>query len=225
VSYVAVIAGLLAMRLPPYVRGPKTGSAWAWLSEAVAFLRGDRRVSTLVVLMALFSIFGFPFFVIMPVFARDVLHRGAAGYGLLMTAVGIGALIGALAVALLDRRIRQGPTLLAAGGSFGLLLVAFALSRLYLVSVVLLALTGATMIVNNALTNATIQTLVPDDLRGRVMGFYSFVFVGLAPLGSLQVGALAERIGPSAAVAWGGAVTALAVAVAAWRVPELRRTS
>jgi len=144
---------------------------------------------------------------------------------LLMTAAGIGALVGALAVASLDRRIRQGPTLLAAGGSFWLLLVAFALSRVYLVSLALLALTGATMIVNNALTNATIQTLVPDDLRGRVMGFYSFVFVGLAPLGSLQVGALAERIGPSAAVAWGGAVTALAVAVAAWRVPELRRTS
>src|SRR5256886_9757764 len=225
VSYLAVIAGLLAMRLPPYVRGPKTGSAWAGLSEAVAFLRGDRRVSTLVVLMALFSIFGFPFFVIMPVFARDVLHRGAAGYGLLMTAVGIGALIGALAVALLDRRIRQGPPLLAAAGPFGLLRGAFALSRVYLVSVVLLGLTGATMIVNNALTNATIQTLVPDDLRGRVMGFYSFVFVGLAPLGSLQVGALAERIGPPVAVALGGAATALAVAVAAWRGPELRRNS
>ena len=225
VSYLAVIAGLLAMRLPPHVRTPRTWSASTGLSEAVAFIRGDRRVSTLVVLMALFSIFGFPYFVMMPVFARDVLHRGAAGYGLLMTAVGIGALIGALAVALLDRRIRKGPTLIAAGGSFGLLLVAFALSRVYLVSVVLLGLTGATMIVNNALTNATIQTLVPDDLRGRVMGFYSFVFVGLAPLGSLQVGALAERIGPPVAVALGGAATALAVAVAAWRVPELRRTS
>ena len=225
VSYLAVIAGLLAMRLPPHVRDPRTTSAWTGLSEAVAFIRGDRRVSTLVVLMALFSIFGFPYFVIMPVFARDVLHRGAAGYGLLTTAVGCGALIGALAVAWLDRRIRKGPTLIAAGGSFGLLLVAFALSRLYLVSVVLLALTGATMIVNNALTNATIQTLVPDDLRGRVMGFYSFVFVGLAPLGSLQVGALAERIGPPAAVALGGAATAVAVAVAAWRVPALRRTT
>ena len=161
----------------------------------------------------------------MPVFARDVLHRGAAGYGLMMTAVGIGALSGALAVAALDRRIRKGPTLIAAGGSFGLLLVAFGLSKVYLVSVGLLALTGATMIVNNALTNATIQTIVPDALRGRVMGFYSFVFVGLAPLGSLQMGALAERIGPSAAVAMGGAATALAVGAAVWRVPALRRTA
>ena len=179
----------------------------------------------LVVLMALFSIFGFPYFVIMPVFARDVLHRGAAGYGLMMTAVGIGALVGALAVAWLDRRIRKGPTLIAAGASFGLLLMAFGFSKVYLVSVALLSLTGATMIVNNALTNATIQTVVPDSLRGRVMGFYAFVFVGLAPLGSLQMGALAERIGPPAAVALGGAATALAVAAAAWRVPELRRTA
>jgi len=224
-SYLAVIAGLLAMRLPSYTARPRSGSAWAGLSEALAFIRGERTVFALVVLMALFSIFGFPYFVIMPVFARDVLHRGAAGYGLMMTAVGIGALVGALAVAWLDRRIRKGPTLIAAGASFGLLLMAFGFSKVYLVSVALLSLTGATMIVNNALTNATIQTVVPDSLRGRVMGFYAFVFVGLAPLGSLQMGALAERIGPPAAVALGGAATALAVAAAAWRVPELRRTA
>jgi len=225
VSYLAVIAGLLAMRLPPYTRGPRTGSLRAGLSEAVAFIRDERRVSALVALMALFSIFGFPYLVMMPVFARDVLHRGAAGYGVLMTSVGVGALAGALAVASLDRRIRKGPTLIAAGGSFGLLLVAFALSRSYVVAAVLLAFTGATMIVNNALTNATIQTLVPDELRGRVMGFYAFVFVGLAPLGAFQMGTLAERLGTPAAVALGGAATALAVAVAAWRVPALRRTA
>src|SRR5439155_1208619 len=82
-----------------YARGPRAGSAWTGLSEAVAFLRGDRRISTIVVLMAVFSIFGFSYLVMMPVFARQVLHRGAAGYGLMMTAVGVGALSGALAVA------------------------------------------------------------------------------------------------------------------------------
>src|SRR5437867_3239456 len=224
VSYLAVIGGLLAMRLPPYVADPRRGSAWAGLSEAVAFIRSDRRIATVVVLMAVFSIFGFPYLVMMPVFARDVLHRGATGYGVMMTAVGIGALIGALAVASPDRRIRKGPTLLLAGGSFGVLLVAFALSRAYLLSLALLALTGGTMIVNNALANVTIQTIVPVELRGRVVGFYASVFVGLAPLGALQVAALAERIGTPHAVALGGALTALAVALAAWRVPELRRT-
>src|SRR2546429_192944 len=131
-----------------------------------------------------------------------------------------GALIGVLGVgasARRDRRIRKGPTLIAAGAAFGLLLVAFALSTSYLVSVVLLALTGGAMIVNNALANTMIQEIVPDRLRGRVMGFYSFVFVGLAPLGSLEVGTLAERIGTPAAVALGGAATALAVTVAGGR--------
>src|SRR5207247_9720421 len=154
--------------------------------------------------MAVFSIFGFPYLVMMPVFARDVLHRGATGYGVMMTAVGIGALIGALAVASLDRRIRKGPTLIAAGASFGLLLVAFALSKVYLLSVALLALIGGTMIVNNALANTTIQEIVPDQLRERVRGLYSFVFVGIAPLGSFQIGALAERIGTPAAAAFAG---------------------
>src|SRR5438552_2136981 len=143
---------------------------------------------------------------------------------LMIAAVGIGALIGALAGASLDRRIRKGPTLIAAGAAFGLLLVAFALSTSYVVSVALLALTGGAMIVNNALANTMIQEIVPDRLRGRVMGFYSFVFVGLAPLGSLEVGTLAERIGTPAAVALGGAATALAVSVAGWRVAELRKT-
>lgn len=225
VSYLAVIAGLLAMRLPPHVPGRAPESAWSGLRAAVAFMRGDRRVSTIVVLMALLSVFGFPYLVMMPVFARDVLGQGAAGYGVMMTAVGIGALLGALGVALFGRRINTGVALTAAGTSFGLLLLAFAWSRVYLLSLLVLALTGGAMIVNNALANTTIQTLVPDELRGRVMGFYAFVFVGLAPLGSLQLGALAERIGTPNAVALGGAVSALAVALAAWRVPELRDTA
>src|SRR5256884_8029457 len=127
-----------------------------------------------------------------------------------MRGVGLGVVVGALAVASLDRRIRKGPTLIAAGAAFGLLLLAFALPTSYVVSVALLALTGGAIIVNNALANTMIQEIVPDRLRGRVMGFYSFVFVGLAPLGSLGVGTLAERIGTPAAVALGGAATALA---------------
>src|SRR2546423_9558652 len=208
------MGGLLAMRLPRYVPGPPAGSAWAGLSEAVAFIRGDRRIATIVLLMAVLSIFGFSYLVMMRVCARRVLRRGAAACGRRMTAVGLGALIGALAVASLDRRIRKGPTLIAAGAAFGLLLVAFALSTSYVVSVALLALTGGAMIVNNALANTMIQEIVPDRLRGRVMGFYSFVFVGLAPLGSLEVGTLAERIGTPAAVALGGAATAPAGTVA-----------
>ncbi len=213
------------MRLPPFTPRGATASAWAGFREAVRFIRSDRRVSTLVVLTAVLSIFGFPFLVMMPVFARDILRAGATGYGVLMAAVGLGAMLGALGVAVFGQRIAKGRLLVAAGISFGVLVALFASSQLFPLSVLLLALAGCAMIVNNALTNTLVQTIVPDHLRGRVMGFYSFVFVGMAPLGSFQAGTFAERIGTSWAVAAGGAVCALAVAAAAWRVPELRKTT
>ncbi|HMJ59531.1 MAG TPA: MFS transporter [Gemmatimonadales bacterium] len=222
VSYLAVIASLLAMRLTPHVPRPTQSSAWQGFREVVTYLRSDRRVSTLVVLTGLFSVFGFPYLVMMPVFARDVLHARAAGYGALTAAVGAGALLGALGIAVLSRRIPKGRTLVLGGTSFGLALVLFAASRSYTVSLFILALTGCAMITNNALTNTLLQTLVPDALRGRVMGFYSFVFVGLAPLGALLAGVIAEHYGAPWAVATGGIVTALSMAIAAWRVPALR---
>ena len=111
VSYVAVIAGLLAMRLPPFVSRPVATSAWEGVRQAVAFIRGDARVWVLVVLVAVFSVLGFPFIVLMPVIARDVLHTDARGYGLLMAAVGIGAMLGALGLALRGPRVHKGAAL------------------------------------------------------------------------------------------------------------------
>ena len=222
VSYLAVIASLIAMRLTPHIPSPTQSSAWQGFREVLTYLRSDRRVSTLVVLTGLFSVFGFPFLVLMPVVARDVLHARAAGYGALTAAVGVGALLGALGIAVLSRRIPKGRTLVLGGIGFGVALALFSASRSFTLSLLLLALTGCAMILNNALTNTLLQTLVPDELRGRVMGFYSFVFVGLAPLGALQAGVLAEHYGAPVAVATGGIVTALAMGIAAWRVPELR---
>lgn len=223
VSYIAVIAGLLAMRLPRFEPRPASGSAWMGLREVVAFLRSDRRVETLVVLTATLSVFGFPFLVMMPVFARDVLHVRTAGYGALTAAVGGGAMLGALAIAVNTRRIvHRGRLMIIGGTSFGLLVALFAQSRSFALSLMLLALAGCAMIVNNALTNTMLQTHVPDHLRGRVMGFYSFVFVGMSPLGAFQAGAFAERFGAPVAVGIGGLICALAVTIAAWRVPELR---
>ena len=224
VSYIAVIAGLLAMRVLPFEPRSGTGTAWTGLREVIVFLRSDRRVETLVVLTAILSVFGFPFLVMMPVFARDVLHVSAAGYGALTAAVGGGGMLGALLIAVNSRRIVRRGRLMAFGGvAFGLLVLSFAWSRSFVLSLVLLALAGCAMIVNNALTNTMLQTGVPDHLRGRVMGFYSFVFVGLAPLGAFQAGAFAERFGAPWTVGVGGLVCALAVAIAAWRVQELRR--
>src|SRR5256886_4755649 len=117
------------MRLPPFVRRPMPSSAWEGVRQAVAFIQGDARVWALVALVAVFSVLGFPFIVLMPVIARDVLHTDARGYGLLMAAVGIGAMLGALGLAVQGPRVRKGVVLLAGGAAFGVLLVLFAAVR------------------------------------------------------------------------------------------------
>jgi predicted MFS family arabinose efflux permease len=222
-SYIAVIAGLLMMRLPAHPRPAKTTSAWTGFREVLTFLRNDQRLRVLMVLTAILSVFGFPYIAMMPVFARDVLHRGAAGYGALTSSIGIGAVIGALAIALSSARIRaRGRLMLVGGMAFGILLMLFAASRSLVLSMVLLGLAGCAMIVNNSITNTLLQTSAPDHLRGRIMGFYSFVFVGMAPFGAFLFGVVAEHVGVPATIAAGGAIVVLAVMIAAWRVPSIR---
>ena len=223
VSYIAVIAGLLLMRLPPRAPPARAASAWTGFREVLAYLRDDRRLRVLMILTAVISVFGFPYIAMMPVFARDVLHRGATGYGALTSSIGIGAVIGALGIALASARIRaRGRLMLAGGTAFGILLILFSVSRVLGLSMALLALTGCAMIVNNSLTNTLIQTTAPDHLRGRVMGFYSFVFVGMAPFGAFLFGLVAEHVGAPATLAAGGVIVALAVTIAGWMVPEIR---
>ncbi len=222
-SYIAVIAGLVMMRLPNKPQPSKTTSAWTGFREVLAYLRGDRRSRVLMILTAITSVFGFPYIAMMPVFARDVLHRGAAGYGALTSSIGIGAVIGALAIALASSRIRRrGRFMLVGGTALGLLLIVFSTSRNLAVSMALLALAGCAMIVNNSITNTLLQTSAPDYLRGRIMGFYSFVFVGMAPFGAFLFGVVAEHVGVPTTLAGGGAIVALAVTIAAWLVPEIR---
>jgi predicted MFS family arabinose efflux permease len=222
-SYIAVIAGLLMMRLPDNPRPAKTTSAWTGFREVLAYLRGDRRSRVLMILTATISVFGFPYISMMPVFARDVLHRGAGGYGALTSSIGIGAVIGALGIALASARIRRrGRLMLAGGTALGLLLILFSTSRSLALSMVLLALAGCAMIVNNSITNTLLQVSAPDHLRGRIMGFYSFVFVGMAPFGAFLFGVVAEHVGVPTTIAAGGAIVVLAVTVAGWMVPEIR---
>jgi MFS family permease len=223
-SYLAVIAGLLAMRLAPFVPHASQHSAWEGFRQAAGFIRSDGRVWALVVLVAVFSVFGFPVLVLMPVFARDVLHSGARGYGVLMAGVGVGAMLGALALAVAGRRVAKGAALLAGGAAFGALLVLCAAARAFGVALLLLALAGCAMIVTTALANTILQTLVPDALRGRVMAVYAFVFVGMAPLGAFLAGLLAEHTSASLAIALGGVACLVAAGLAAWRAPGLRET-
>jgi len=220
-SYVAVIAGLWMMRLPPWVRPRHEGGGWERLRVGLRYVRGDRRVLALVTMIAVISVFGFPFLVLMPVFARDELRVGAAGLGVLMAAVGIGAMLAALGLAAFGPRVRKGALLVWTGPAFGVTLTAFALCPWFGLALLILPLCGGAMILNTAVTNTLLQSLVPDGLRGRVMGFYTFMFIGMAPFGALQAGFVAEHLGAPTAVVIGGMICAISSLTLWGRVPEV----
>jgi MFS family permease len=221
VSYVAVIAGLWMMRLPAFARPEHPGGGLERFREGMRYVRGDRRVTALIGMMAVISIFGFPFLVLMPVFARDVLKVGAAGLGFLMAATGVGAVLAALGLAALGPRLRKGALLVWTGPVFGASIALFAQTRWFPLALAILPVSGGAMILNTAVTNTLLQSVVPDGLRGRVMGFFTFVFIGMAPFGAFQAGWLAQRLGAPAAVVIGGALCAL-VSLLVWRrVPEV----
>ena len=222
VSYLAVIAGLLAIRRPPYTPPPRTASTLENLREGFAFLWGNRLAWTLVTLIAAASILALPYAMLLPVFARDVLGVGARGLGWLLSAAGAGALVGGIALASVGARVRRGPLLLVSSVCFTLMLGAFTLSRHFPLSLLLLAAAGFFLISFTATVNAMLQTVVPDRLRGRVMSVYVFMFLGMTPLGSLQAGALARWIGAPAALGVGTLLLLAVIAMVWLRVPELR---
>ena len=222
ISYAAVVAGLTAMRMPPFQPRVFAGNMVGQLREGLLFARADRRVWALIVMTAVFGILGFPFVVLLPVFARDILRVGSEGLGVMSAAVGIGALLSAFGVAALSPMLRRGLLVRWSGPAFGLSVAGFALARWYPAALLLLALSGFFMVANNAATNTLLQGLVPDELRGRVMSLWTFVFVGFAPLGSLYFGWLGEYVGASWSVAIGGLISGAASWWIWWRyAPEV----
>lgn len=214
-TYVAVLVALRGLDVAPTPRAVE-GDNWQRLRDGLRYVRGEAHVLGLIVSTALLSLLAYPYVVLLPVFARDVLRVGAEGLGVMSSAVGFGALAAALGLATLAPRVRRGRLVVLAGTSCGLAVAGFAYARWFPVAVLLLAASGFAMVLNNAATNTLLQSLVPDEMRGRVMALWSLVFVGFAPLGSLQAGWLATRIGPSAAVAVGALLAALLL-VQMWR--------
>jgi MFS family permease len=172
-------------------------------------------------LIAAMSITVFPYAMLLPVFARDVLDVGARGLGWLLSATGAGALTAGMFLAARGTRMPRGRLIMGAGVAYSVLLMAFALSRSFWLSMVLLACAGFMIILNNATLNGLLQSRVPHRLRGRVMSVYVFMFVGMTPLGSLQAGAVARWMGAPFALAVGCAVLVVVLVCVAARVPEL----
>ena len=221
-SYFAVLGSLSQVRLPRWTPVQQLHAPFEQLKQGLRYIRSVRSVSGLMGIIAVYSIFGFQYLTMMPVVARDVLHTGASGYGLLLTFVGIGALTGALSLAGLGARIRRGRLFNATAYAFPGLTIVFALTRTIHVAAVVLILMGLTMLINSALANGILQTVVPDELRGRVMATYIFVYVGFTPIGSFIAGALSKMIGVEWAIFSGGVVMLTYSLWAFWKYPEIR---
>ncbi|MGD2134585.1 MAG: MFS transporter, partial [Gemmatimonadales bacterium] len=210
ISYVAVIAALLTLKLPRAERPRGLGpSAWSRLRDGFRHVVGDIRTRTLIINIATVSIFGLPAMVLLPVMARDVLGYGAQAYGWMMSAMGLGALAGALGLAVFGHRLPRGRLLGWGARIFGLCVALFGISPWLPLSLVILVALGFSMIIMTALTNTLIQTFAPDELRARVVAFYAWAFVGLSPIGAFLAGTVAEWVGTPWTIAGGGTICLL----------------
>ena len=229
VSYIAVIASLLMMRLPTLneeamaARARRASSSMVTqLKEGWDFVRGFLPIRTILLLFALVSLMGWPFTVLMPIFAAQVLKGDAHTMGFLMGALGVGSL--ASAVSLVLRKSVRGllKMIPIAAVVFGIGLVLFGLSHVLWLSMLLLLVVGFGMMQGLTASNTIIQTIVPEDKRGRVMSYYTVAFVGMAPFGSLLAGTLAHAIGAPKTVVLSGVCCILGGALFFTRMPGIR---
>lgn len=208
VSYLAVLVSLLVIRLDPALVRPR--SVAPPLAEAMRYILAPGWPRMLVTMTAVYTVFGISFITMLPVYARDILGTGAAGYGGLTSAFGIGAALAALALASSGGRFRKGGVALRAGLGIGIVLLGAALLPWYPIAFLGLAIGGMAAAVNAIITNTLLQTEAPEHLRGRVIGVYSFIVVGLAPFGGLQAGFVGEHLGVRVGAGIGGAACLVA---------------
>ena len=223
VSFLFVIAALLAMKLAP--RPPKTshGSVMGGLHEGFVYAFGFAPVRVILLLVALTGLVGMPYVVLLPIFAGDILHGDARTFGFLAGASGVGALTGSLYLASRSTVVGLGRWIAGTAATFALSLIAFSYSTNLLLSMAILCVAGFSIIVQLAASNTILQTIVQEQKRGRVMSLYTVAFLGMAPLGSLIAGNLASRIGTENTVRLGGGVCLVGAALFARQLPKIRQ--
>jgi MFS family permease len=223
-SFLAVLIALLLMVLPNDVGHPSERRVIAEIREGLRFVAHNSVVLPLVILIGAASMFGFSYAVLLPAYATDVLHVNEAAYGVMNTAVGVGALIGSLLIASLGRRGNRGRMLTVGSLLFPLALLGLALARNYYVALALLLLVGLGFVTQNVQANTLVQTIAPDELRGRVMSVYSLMFFGTAPFGALFAGSIAQAIGSSLAIAVGASLSLMFALGVILFAPQVRRS-
>jgi MFS family permease len=223
ISYFAVIGSLLAMKISNRKGKTKHDSVIKDLKDGFNYAFGFLPIRAVLFLLGIVSLLGMSYAVLMPVFARDILHGGPQTLGFLMGAVGIGSLAGTIYLAARSRVIMLGNILPLSAGMFGLSIIVFSFSHNLLVSLAVLFFAGFGLMVQMASSNTILQTIVDDDKRGRIMSFYTMAFMGMAPLGSLLAGALASKIGVLHTLVISGAFCIIAAIIFAFRIPVLKR--
>jgi MFS family permease len=222
VSYIAVIAGLLMMRVQRPARRASAASPWAHIIEGFRFVRHTAPIRAILLLLGLVSLVAMPYTILMPIFADKILHGGARGLGILMGATGVGALLGALTLASRSGVHGLGKWVAFSCGGFGVSLILFSLSRNFWLSAALLLPVGFGMMLQMSSSNTLIQAMVPDHLRGRVMAVYSMMFMGMAPFGAFLGGALADRLGAPLTVSMGAVACIGGAALFGLQLPKIR---
>jgi MFS family permease len=223
-SFIPVLLAIFVMpKLEKKSRRPQ--SMAAQLKDGMSYIAGRRAVWGILLLIAIPSIFARPYVQMMPVFARDVLGLGASGYGVLMAASGVGALVGALMTASLGSSARRGTLLLVVTGGLGASLVAFSASEWLVASLILAVAVGGTATLMMSLANSLLQSVIAEEVRGRVMSVYTLIAGGFMPLGSMVLGSAGTAIGVPLAVGIGGAITIATAVLCAQRIAEIRSTT
>lgn len=223
VSYLFVIASLMMMKISPRKAASRQKKVIHELKDGFKYTFGFAPIRYLILLLALVSLVGMPYTVLMPVFAKEILHGGSHTFGFLMGASGMGALLGALFLASRKNVLGLDKVIPLAAVTFGAGLIAFSFSRFFLLSMGLMIFVGLGMMLQMASTNTILQTIVDDDKRGRVMSFYTMAFMGTAPFGSFIAGSLASKIGAPNTLLVGGVACILGTLVFVRYLPNLRR--
>jgi MFS family permease len=222
-SFIAVIFALLAMKITPKKREAQSSKVFQGLKEGFSYAFGFAPIRSVLLLLGLVSLMGMPFTVLMPIFAEKILHGGPQALGFLSGATGVGAIAGSIYLASRKSVLGLGRIIVISSNLFGIGLIGFSLSRLFWLSLLMMLLTGFGMMVEMASSNTVLQTIVEEDKRGRIMGFYTMAFMGMVPFGSLLAGTLANNIGAPNTVMIGGVACILGSVLFAKKLPSLRR--
>ncbi len=223
ISYLFVIASLLMMKVNIKRLAGKKHDMILDLKVGVNYVLGFPPLKHLLILLAIVSLTGMSYSVLMPVFAKEVLHGGSHTYGFLMGAAGFGALLGALFLASREEVLKLGRIVPAAALLFGTSLIILSFTNIFLLSLMMMIFVGMGLMLQTASSNTILQTLTDDDKRGRVMSFYTMAVMGTAPFGSLLAGGLAKTIGTPHTLLAGGIITLIGAMVFLRKLPELKK--